>query len=139
VDLFLGRTGERQSQCFVGVSAAAMRRLIDYPWPGNVRELANLLERAAALSEHDTLLPEDLDFPSDGDGMRAFMTESATSGIPLDEVERNYVRHVLEAHRGNKTAAARILGINRRTLYRKLGGQREAKTRAAPTTCGTLR
>jgi DNA-binding NtrC family response regulator len=119
VDLFLNRACERQSRSFIGVSAAAMRRLVAYRWPGNARELANVIERAVVLSDHDTLLPEDFDVPKNG-GVEALLAESSGSNIPLDQLERVYVRRVLEAHGGNKAGAARVLGINRRTLYRKL-------------------
>ena len=121
VDLFLSRACERQSRSLVGVSAAAMRQLVAYRWPGNVRELANLVERAVVLSDHDTLLPENLDFPKDV-GVSALLAQGADGSIPLEEIERAYVRRVLEEHGGNKAGAARILGINRRTLYRKLRG-----------------
>ena len=121
VDLFLSRSNERHIRSLIGVSAAAMRRLVAYHWPGNVRELANVLERAMALTDHDTLVPEDLDFPKDGDGPEALLSRSAASHLPLEALERAYVRRVMEAHRGNKAAAARALGIDRRTLYRKLG------------------
>lgn len=122
VDVILGRVTRRQHRPVIGVSADAMKRLLAYSWPGNVRELVNLLERAVALSDHDTLLPEDLDFPSPHGGIDALLTESTQSSIPLDELERVYVRRVLESRGGNKADAARILGINRRTLYRKLLG-----------------
>ncbi len=122
VDLFLGRASDRRPDPLIGVSAAAMRRLVAYDWPGNVRELANLLERALALRDHDTLLPEDLDFPRNGDGLGALLAQGAEGNVPLEELERAYVRRVVEARGGNKSAAARMLGINRRTLYRKLDG-----------------
>lgn len=119
VDLFLSRACERQSRPLIGVSAAAMRRLVAYHWPGNVRELANAIERAVVLCEHDSLLPEDLEFPKNG-GVEALLEQAADGHLPLEEIERAYVRRVLEEHGGNKAGAARILGINRRTLYRKL-------------------
>ncbi len=115
----LSRASERQDSPVKGISATAMRRLMAYHWPGNVRELANLLERAVALGEHDTVVPEDLDFPSDG-GIEPLLAGSPHRDVPLEEVERAYVRRVLEARGGNKAAAARSLGINRRTLARKL-------------------
>ena len=121
VDLFLNRACERQSRSFIGVSAAAMRRLVAYHWPGNARELANVIERAVVLCDHDTLLPEDFDVPKNG-GVEALLAQGADGNIPLEEIERAYVRRVLEEHGGNKAGAARVLGINRRTLYRKLKG-----------------
>jgi len=124
VDLVLDRVTKRQGRSVVGVSAAALKRLTTYPWPGNVRELVNLIERAVALCDHDTLLPEDLDFSrSQDEDVEALLNESMQASISLEEVERAYVRRVLESRGGNKTDAARILGINRRTLYRKLTGK----------------
>ncbi|AKQ70180.1 Response regulator of zinc sigma-54-dependent two-component system [Myxococcus hansupus] len=121
VDFFLGRLGEQQSREVLGVSASAMKRLMAHAWPGNVRELANLLERAVALADHDTLVPEDFDLPGgDDSGITSLLNRASGEDAPLEEVERAYVRRVVEAQGGNKAAAARILGINRRTLYRKL-------------------
>ncbi|MBX7113211.1 MAG: sigma-54 dependent transcriptional regulator [Myxococcaceae bacterium] len=120
VDLFLSRASERHARQLIGVSAAAMKRLVGYAWPGNVRELANHLERAVAMSDHDTILPEDLDFPGKASGAED-LADLEGSGLPLEDIERAYVRRVVDAHGGNKAAAARILKINRRTLYRKLG------------------
>ncbi len=121
VDFFLGRLGEQQSREVLGVSASALKRLMAHAWPGNVRELANLLERAVALADHDTLVPEDFDLPGgDDSGLTSMLSRASGEDAPLEEVERAYVRRVVEAQGGNKAAAARILGINRRTLYRKL-------------------
>ncbi|NOJ80229.1 sigma-54-dependent transcriptional regulator [Myxococcus xanthus] len=121
VDFFLGRLGEQQQREVLGVSATALKRLMAHAWPGNVRELANLLERAVALADHDTLVPEDFDLPGGGgDGLTSLLSRASGEDAPLEEVERAYVRRVVEAQGGNKAAAARILGINRRTLYRKL-------------------
>jgi len=120
VDLMLSQLDDRQSRPIVGVSAAAMRRLMAYSWPGNVRELANLIERAVALCDHDTLLPDDLDFPKGQDAIETFLTGHAQAPVSLEDLERAYVRRVLESRGGNKAEAARVLGINRRTLYRML-------------------
>jgi DNA-binding NtrC family response regulator len=121
VDRFLSRSGDKDGRALIGVSAPAMRRLMKHAWPGNVRELANVIERAVAMSEHDAILPEDLDLPPLTQGPGGF-APSPDRIVPLDSVERAYVRHVLESVGGNKAAAARTLGINRRTLYRKLEG-----------------
>ena len=120
VDLMLSQLDDRQSRPLVGVSAAAMRRLMAYSWPGNVRELANLIERAVALCDHDTLLPDDLDFPKGPDAIETFLTGYSQAPVSLEDLERAYVRRVLESRGGNKADAARVLGINRRTLYRML-------------------
>lgn len=122
VDRFLGRTADSagdRGAALVGVSAAAMRRLVLHEWPGNVRELAHVVERAVALAEHDTIVPQDIELEPMPHGIPGL--GSGPKGIvPLDEVERLYVRYVLRATGGNKAAAARALRINRRTLYRML-------------------
>jgi DNA-binding NtrC family response regulator len=93
---------------------------MSYNWPGNVRELANTLERAVALAEHDVLLAEDVKPSSHagnrGDDLDAF----ARRGACLAQVESAYVQKVLELCDYNKARAARQLGIDRRTMYRKL-------------------
>ncbi|MBK7859868.1 MAG: sigma-54-dependent Fis family transcriptional regulator [Archangiaceae bacterium] len=121
IDLLLSRLSERDGQPLLGISASAVRRLLAYPWPGNVRELANLLERAAAMTDLDTIVPENLDLPRAGSAVEDLLGQSSSGKLPLAEVERAYVRRVVADHEGNKAAAARVLGINRRTLDRKLG------------------
>jgi two-component system response regulator HydG len=95
---------------------------MDYDWPGNVRELENSMERAVALCRLDEITVDDL--PSKVQEHQSskivITTESPGELITLDEMERRYVRQVLNAVGGNKTHAARILGIDRRSLYRRL-------------------
>src|ERR1044071_9958905 len=95
---------------------------MDYDWPGNVRELENCMERAVALCRLDEITVDDL--PSKGQEQQSskivITTESPGELITLHEMERRYVRQVLTAVGGNKTHAARILGIDRRSLYRRL-------------------
>ena len=90
-----------------------------------MRELANMIERAVALTDHDTILLEDLLLTSPllgkEDLLNTALSNAATRKLPLADVERAYIRHVLEAAQGNKAYAARILGIDRKTLYHKLG------------------
>jgi DNA-binding NtrC family response regulator len=106
----------------VNISVEVLRWIRAYHWPGNVRELANTLERAIVLGEHDTLLLEDLaqasKIPS-SDGN--FLELAMAQGWTLADIEQAYIRHVLEMTGGNKIQAARILGLDRSTLYRKLG------------------
>ena len=106
-----------------GITAAAAERLLAYSWPGNVRELQNCVERALALTQYDSLTVEDLP-----QKIRDFRRSHVLIGsddpeelVPMEEVERRYVSRVMEAVAGNKTLAARILGFDRKTLYRKLG------------------
>lgn len=121
VDTLLARASEKHDRPLIGISAKALKRLVRHSWPGNVRELTNVVERAVAMAEHDIILPEDLDFPDAPGEPTPVLDAAAESGLSLEEVERAYIQRVVEAQRGNKAAAARQLGITRRTLYRKLG------------------
>jgi DNA-binding NtrC family response regulator len=121
IDLFLARAAGPGP--VVGVSSAAMRRLMDYPWPGNVRELANVIARAVALCDHNVILPEDLGLTAAGDlghSANDAVRGDSFDNLRLETIELAHIRRVLAAHDGNKAAAARALGINRRTLDRKL-------------------
>jgi DNA-binding NtrC family response regulator len=117
VDAFLHRLTQRTNRPVLGVSDDAMRWLLSHSWPGNVRELANLLERAVALTDHNTITLGDLTLRSDP---QTFLDEAASKGLSLAEIERSYVRMVLDASGGNMARAARVLGMIRRTLYRKV-------------------
>ncbi len=105
-----------------GISGPAARLLMDYDWPGNVRELENCMERAVALCRLDEITVDDLPakIQEHQSSKIVITTESPGELITLDEMERRYVRQVLGAVGGNKTHAARILGIDRRSLYRRL-------------------
>lgn len=100
------------------ISDDAMRRLMAYDWPGNVRELENAIERAVALSSgiilHVADLPSNLQYPS---SERAPQKDEL---LPLDELERRAILRTLRETGGDKLAAARMLGIGKTTLYRKL-------------------
>jgi two-component system response regulator AtoC len=105
----------------VGLSPAAAERLISYDWPGNVRELGNCIERAVATAHFEEIQVEDLP-----DRVRMKSRAAALSALDraelltLEEVERRHVLRVLEACKGNRTDAAKVLGLDRKTLYRKL-------------------
>jgi two-component system response regulator HydG len=105
-----------------GISEAAAERLLAYNWPGNVRELRNVVERAVALTRFERIALEDLpEKVRDYRSRQVFIGGSDPSElVPMEEIERRYIRHVLEAAGDNKTLAARILGYDRKTLYRKL-------------------
>jgi transcriptional regulator with PAS, ATPase and Fis domain len=101
-----------------GLSPETMPLLIHYSWPGNVRELEHVIERAIALTPHPIITPEDLP-----ETIRtATVQESARvrGWETLEEVEKNYIMRVLEAHHQDHGQAASILGIHRKTLLRKL-------------------
>jgi DNA-binding NtrC family response regulator len=123
VDAMLAQATSKHSRPLMGISAKALRLLVRYAWPGNVRELANVVERAVVLAEHDSIVPEDLDFIPQLSGEATLALDGVVEGkLSLEEVERAYIRRVVDAQGGNKAAAARLLGITRKTLYRKLGG-----------------
>jgi two-component system response regulator HydG len=119
---FVQRACERSGKPVIGLSPAAAERLLAYPWPGNVRELQNCMERAIVLARYDQIMVEDLP-----EQVRAYksahvlvMGEDPSELAPLEEVERRYILKVMDAVGGNKTLAARVLGLDRKTLYRKL-------------------
>ena len=114
------RAAREMERDVVGLTASCAARLMAYSWPGNVRELANVIERAVALTRSSRLTVDDL--PAAVRAASALPTATlavAEDLVPLEEVERRYIRRVMAATGGNKTLAAQILGVDRRTLYRK--------------------
>jgi two-component system response regulator HydG len=95
---------------------------VAYDWPGNARELRNCIERAVMLTHSDSVgvdvLPQKIrDHKS---GHLLVVTDDPSEMISLEALERRYVLKVVETCKGNKSKAARVLGIGRKTLYRKL-------------------
>jgi two-component system response regulator HydG len=128
VSSFLEKFGDSDGKVQT-ISEDAMARLIGYDWPGNVRELENAVERAVALGSGSMLHVGDL--PSNlqsGNGGRMPQTDEL---LPLDELERRAILRALREAGGDKLAAARLLGIGKTTLYRKLK-QYEAASDALP-------
>jgi DNA-binding NtrC family response regulator len=122
IDHFLRTLPNEQKGRAMTVDADAMDLLSRYAWPGNIRELEHVVERAAILAQNNVIAPADLpravtDFSAglafDGGG-GAFLPRT------LAELERDYIMQVLKHADGRRSIAADILGINRRTLYRKL-------------------
>ncbi|MDI3283561.1 sigma-54 dependent transcriptional regulator [Polyangium sp. 15x6] len=118
---FLGRAKARAGHEIQGFSGAAARVLMAYDWPGNVRELENAVERAVALAQDEWLSPDDLPPTVHKPSTPDLFASAAERMMTLEEVERAYVKHVLERFGGNKVRAAAALGINRRTIQRWLG------------------
>jgi DNA-binding NtrC family response regulator len=122
---FLARYSEENCKTIGSISDDAMAYLCAYPWPGNIRELENAIEQAVALSYHPILTPDDLPadvkksknselstaLPEDG---QFLFTDTPT----LEDVKKRYVVHVLRQTHGNVSAAARLLNVDRRSLYR---------------------
>ncbi len=116
---FLKKYAERADRSIGGLSNAAVRTLLQYAWPGNVRELENAIERAVLLEttavlQVNNLPPELLPLSDPEDAL------DSAGILPLETVERQALVHALKASRNNVARAARGLGINRATLYRKL-------------------
>ncbi len=119
---FVERFATRMGKPVRGIAHPAGEKILAYGWPGNVRELGNAMERAVALTRFEEIAVEDLP-----EKVAAYRNEHVvvashdpTDLATMDEVERRYVLKVLEAVGGNRTEAARVLGFDRKTLYRKL-------------------
>ena len=138
IEHFAARAGKPVT----GITPEAAQKLNDYAWPGNVRELGNCIERAIALTRYDKVTVEDLP-----EKIRAykpshviFPAEDPRDIVPLEEVERRYILRVFEAAGHNRSLAAQLLGVDRKTLYRKLEkygantNRREPATSSAPAT-----
>jgi len=119
---FLGRYALQAGKEVQGISPSAAQRLCDYEWPGNVRELRNCMERAVALTRYTDVAVEDL--PERVAKYRrshvVVASDDPSELVPMEEVERRYILRVVETVGGNKTMASKILGLDRKTLYRKL-------------------
>ena len=119
---FVERFATKNGRRVVGLSSAVAKKLLAYAWPGNIRELQNCIEQAVALARYDEIAVDDLP-----ERIRDYrpanilvVGEDPSELVPLEVVERRYILRVLEAAGGNKSVAARILGLDRKTLYRRL-------------------
>jgi len=124
---FLQRYSQESGKSISAISDKAMELLCSYSWPGNIRELENAIEQAVALSYQSILTPDD--FPEavrnpaaaqpfeNGSQNEQFLFLDTPS---LDEVKKRYVLHVLQHNQGNVSRSARVLNIDRRSLYRML-------------------
>jgi transcriptional regulator with PAS, ATPase and Fis domain len=114
---FLVRWNQRLGRRVSGISAQAFATLRQHSWPGNVRELGNVIERAMVASDGNLILPDHLPPLL---GARTSTASAAPPAFTLESAERDQILRALEAAGGRRTAAARLLGLSRRTLYRKL-------------------
>jgi two-component system response regulator HydG len=119
---FLSTFSVAMNKSVTGLHESAAEKLLLYPWPGNVRELRNVMERAVALTVGDRILVDDLPERVRQHRARKLVLDADDpSGLlSLEQVEQQYILHVLESTGGNRTQTARILGLDRKTLYRKL-------------------
>jgi DNA-binding NtrC family response regulator len=119
---FLVRASAEAGRPVPEIEAQAMERLLRYRWPGNARELQNAIQRGVILARDNILTVREL--PPKVAGLdlspARMLGEAVDKRISLDQLERDYIRAVVDAVEGNKTEAANILQIDRKTLYRKL-------------------
>jgi DNA-binding NtrC family response regulator len=118
---FIDRAAEKSDGRPVrGIAESAARRLLAYDWLGNVRELENCIERGLALTRFEEITAEDLPQKIREHEPKRTDPQSLAAELPsMEEVERRHILRVLDAVGGNKTRAAKVLGFDRRTLYRK--------------------
>jgi DNA-binding NtrC family response regulator len=119
---FLSRASAEAGRSVPEVDPQAMARLLRYAWPGNARELQNAIQRGVILARNSILTINEL--PPKVAGLDIspvrILSEAVAKRMSLDQLEHDYIRAVLDAVNGNKTEAAHILQIDRKTLYRKL-------------------
>ncbi len=120
IQTFIERFNTELKKDISGVSEEAMKILLTYSWPGNVRELENVIQRAVTLSHSGKILPEDLPKGLLQKTEERLFEKAMEEKYTLDQLEKEYIRRVLLETGGNKSKAAEILGLDRKTLYRKL-------------------
>jgi DNA-binding NtrC family response regulator len=120
VQHFIDRLGKEPKKKISGVSEDCLKILINYSWPGNVRELENIVQRAMTLCQHEVILPEDLPTAILQEVEENPIQKGLREGYTLDQLEKEYIKRVLIEVGGNKSRAAEKLGLDRKTLYRKL-------------------
>jgi DNA-binding NtrC family response regulator len=118
VDYFIERYNQKSDRQVKGVSPEAMKMLATYSWPGNVRELEHTIERIFILEDGDVVQPENL--PSFISQRQGEFQVFSDHGLTLDEMESRYIQFILRTTKGRRQEAARILGINRKTLGQKI-------------------
>ncbi len=118
------------------LAADAQQLLLGYAWPGNVRELHNVLERGAALCQGDVIVADDLPGHVRERKPGDFLAAAVARHMTVAALEREYIERVLDDEGGNKTRAAQRLGLDRKTLYRKLEEYARQSGAATPSTTG---
>ncbi len=131
-DFFLDQARENYGRKSVVFSTEVRRAMEIFPWPGNVRELRNSIERTLVMLDGDLIRPEDMGLPEPHIGAREARSNAHANvevvaeelrfpvGTTLHEIELEAIRRTLQFTGGDKARAAEILGINQRTIYRKL-------------------
>jgi two-component system response regulator HydG len=120
VSHFIRHSSRREGKRVTSVTPETMERLVQYPWPGNVRELENAVERAVVVASAEqidlAMLPEEIQEWSPASRPSARPLEEYT----LEEMERYLLERTLERTGGNKSEAARLLNVHRRSIYNRL-------------------
>ena len=127
IDHFINKYNEIDSRSVRGLTESSMLALKQMPWKGNVRELENRIERAVLMCKGDRIEEEDLMIPSLDSGTETPLDDEPVlaSSIPLKEIERRAILQTLDHTNGNRTHAAKKLGISVRTLRNKLNEYRK--------------
>jgi len=123
VEHFLYKYGKKAKKNIMDLSPQAMKALMDYDWPGNIRELENTIERAVVLFKGNGIDIEDIMYH----GITAASSIISSTGgkfKSLGDVEKEYIKAMLREHHGNKSKTAKILGIDRKTLWAKISKHR---------------
>jgi DNA-binding NtrC family response regulator len=118
---FMDKFRKEMKKKVSGISEDAFKALLDYSWPGNVRELENVIQRAIILSQHETLLP--VDFPDSIIGQKKdenILEKAVQERYSFNQLLKEYIKKMMIETGGNKSKVSEILGIDRKTLYRKL-------------------
>jgi DNA-binding NtrC family response regulator len=114
ISYFIDKYRIRMNKQVKGIDPRAMDLMISYNWPGNVRELENAVERAMVVSKTNILMPGDFILN------QTYKEDSVLSGQSLKSIEKSHIKNVLEKYKWNISLAAKILGIDRVTVYKKL-------------------
>ena len=136
---FVAHFAESFDKPVTGISEKAAARIVDHAWPGNVRELRNAIERAVALTPYERIAVEDLPEPLQRSPGPPRLMGGRKRGTfeTLEELERRHIFEVLGTVGGRRSEAARILGLDRKTLYRKLKRFEEEAGRGEPPATGS--
>lgn len=117
-EAFLEEASQRSGKEIRGITPAVARTFLSYGWPGNVRELKNVIDYAVTVARYDHLIESDL--PEVLRPRSAALEPAADEDVRWETVERRHIEAVLRSVQGNRAHAARLLGIDRKTLHRKL-------------------
>jgi DNA-binding NtrC family response regulator len=120
VQHFISQYSRELKKTVSGISEEVLKIFLNHFWPGNVRELENVIQRAMTLCRNEWILPEDLPSSMVQEKEENLIEKSLEGRCTIDQLEKEYIRKVMIEVGGNKSKAAGILGLDRKTLYRKL-------------------